>query len=188
MTEGYSMAPVGPEELARGSGGGTSPYSSWGRRLGAFLLDGVMVTVVAMLITAVSGHHEVWNAVKFHTVGGKQKLIPVGSKLLFYFLASNVVGFLYAAGTLSSAWRATPGMRLVGIRLARQEGGGDPERGRAVWRAAIFQVVLLLASFVAPVAILILVDLLWPLWDPRRQTLHDKLARTVVVPAGVAGS
>jgi uncharacterized RDD family membrane protein YckC len=24
-------------------------------------------------------------------------------------------------------------------------------------------------------------DALWPLWDSKRQTLHDKLARTVVI-------
>ena len=29
--------------------------------------------------------------------------------------------------------------------------------------------------------LLILVDLLWPLWDARRQTLHDKIAGTVVL-------
>jgi len=27
------------------------------------------------------------------------------------------------------------------------------------------------------------VDLFFPLWDPRNQTLHDKLAKTIVVVA-----
>lgn len=35
---------------------------------------------------------------------------------------------------------------------------------------------------VAPVlGVVSLIDLLWMLWDPRKQTLHDKLARTCVV-------
>lgn len=28
-----------------------------------------------------------------------------------------------------------------------------------------------------------LLDVLWPLWDGKRQTLHDKIAGTVVVEA-----
>ncbi len=31
--------------------------------------------------------------------------------------------------------------------------------------------------------LLLVVDLLWPLWDrPWRQAIHDKIARTIVVP------
>ena len=41
-------------------------------------------------------------------------------------------------------------------------------------------------SFAAAVLTLVpfvgsLLDLLWPLWDPRNQTLHDKAAGTVVL-------
>jgi uncharacterized RDD family membrane protein YckC len=31
------------------------------------------------------------------------------------------------------------------------------------------------------VTIYLFLDVLWPLWDSRRQALHDKVARTVVV-------
>ena len=30
------------------------------------------------------------------------------------------------------------------------------------------------------------IDLLWPLWDKKRQALHDKAARTVVVDVRLA--
>jgi uncharacterized RDD family membrane protein YckC len=38
-----------------------------------------------------------------------------------------------------------------------------------------------LASIVRFLGILALVDYLWPLWDAKRQTVHDKIVRTVVL-------
>jgi len=45
-------------------------------------------------------------------------------------------------------------------------------------RWAVFEVFSLIAG-----GLLLIIDCLWPLWDkPWRQALHDKVARTIVVP------
>jgi len=91
-----------------------------------------------------------------------------------------VVAFAYGAGFLSSTWQATPFMRLCRIHIAT-ETGDRVGLGRAAGRTAIFQVATLVATRAAFLELVILVDLLWPLWDARNQTVHDKLARTVVL-------
>lgn len=160
---------------------GAEPYARWARRVGAFLLDGIVITVIAIVLTSVTGHHEPWSIFKFHTVNGQRKLVPIGSKLLFFTATNALLGFLYAVAFLSSAWQATPGMRALGIYIARAADLNRVGLGRAAGRGAIFQGVSIVASRIPGGPLLILVDLLWPLWDARRQTLHDKLAGTVVL-------
>jgi uncharacterized RDD family membrane protein YckC len=66
-------------------------------------------------------------------------------------------------------------MMLYGIAVRDDKGGGQVAVGRATLRS----VVLVAASS-------FLVDFLWPLWDTKRQSLHDKAARTVVVDVRLA--
>lgn len=164
---------------------GAVTYASWGRRAGAFVLDGFLVMVVAIVITGLTHHHQPWDVFTFHTVNGKRQLVPIGSKLVFYSAVNTLLGFAYATWFLSSSWQATPFMRLLGIYIATEQ-GGHVTLGRAAGRTAIFQGASFLASRVPFGGLVILVDLLWPLWDSRNQTIHDKLARTIVLrrPAG----
>jgi uncharacterized RDD family membrane protein YckC len=81
---------------------------------------------------------------------------------------------------------ATPGKMLLGIRVRLLDRPGRLPWGTIVVRLLVqFGVPGLLA--VVPVvgtflrSVFQLLDGLWPLWDGRRQALHDKAARTVVV-------
>jgi uncharacterized RDD family membrane protein YckC len=162
-------------------------YASWGRRAAAFLLDGLLIAVVAGVIASATGHHTPFNAIHVHTVHGQRRLVPIGSKLVFYTAIESLLAFAYAVAFLGSRWQATPFMRLLGVYLARDSDLGRPSYGRAAGRTAIFLGAVALTGRVAFGVLVILVDLLWPLWDQRRQTVHDKLARTVVlrgVPRG----
>ena len=83
---------------------------------------------------------------------------------------------LAASLALSYSWLfaalggRTPGMALARLRLVSEQ-GGSPSPARALFRAAIS----------LPSAALGLAGFALALFDPRGQTLHDKLARTVVV-------
>ena len=53
------------------------------------------------------------------------------------------------------------------------------------WRALgrdLFERLLAIVLFIPW-----LVDMLFPIWDPRNQTLHDKVAKTVVIRARATG-
>jgi uncharacterized RDD family membrane protein YckC len=73
----------------------------------------------------------------------------------------------------------TRGMRYLRIVVADKATGWHPVGpGRAFVR-------MLVALVLACVPFAVLVDLLWPLWDPHHQTLHDKAASTVVLNVGM---
>jgi uncharacterized RDD family membrane protein YckC len=66
----------------------------------------------------------------------------------------------------------TVGKRMMGIRVIDFGGGGSIGYGRAFIRW--------IGRFVS--TIVFLLGYLWMLWDPERQTWHDKFANSVVVP------
>jgi uncharacterized RDD family membrane protein YckC len=73
-------------------------------------------------------------------------------------------------------WGQTIGKRALSIRVVRADDGGPITYGTAAWRALFTDLIALVTCGVGA-----LVDVLWILWDQRRQALHDKVARTVVM-------
>ena len=73
----------------------------------------------------------------------------------------------------------TPGKQLLGIRVMRTD--GTPSGwGRTFIREFIIKIVAI-GILDSVVGIVTIVDLLWAFWDKDRQTLHDKLMKTIVV-------
>ena len=71
---------------------------------------------------------------------------------------------------------ATPGMRMLSLRVVRAADGGSCGWARAIVRGISWTVFGFLSRFLVG-----LLDPLWAAWDSRSQTLHDKLAGTVVI-------
>ncbi|MCL2544150.1 MAG: RDD family protein [Microbacteriaceae bacterium] len=94
-------------------------------------------------------------------------------------------------------WRwkgATVGQLAVGLRVRLREAPGPVPWGAALRRALVFSGAgilpyIFLAIGLWPVALVLLLvagifnllNVLWPLWDSKRQALHDKAAGTNVV-------
>ena len=77
--------------------------------------------------------------------------------------------FTYLEGSSSGQ---TIGKKAMGIRVIDFAGGGSIGHGRAFIRW--------IGRFVSGIACLL--GYFWMLWDKEKQTWHDKLATTVVVP------
>lgn len=95
--------------------------------------------------------------------------------------ASFVVGRFLVAPLYSTFFHAGPrgqtlGKRAAGIRVRREDGAERLGLGRSFGRSYMTTLFWLLW-------IPALLDGLWPLWDKRRQTWHDKVASTLVVNA-----
>jgi uncharacterized RDD family membrane protein YckC len=131
--------------------------ASFGRRLGAHLLDLLWMLPLSLLLGALG------DAVQ----GGAMTL---GGEVM----ASVVVGLVVVLFWVER--QATPGKLALGLRIVDAETGGLPPLGRLVTR----YVGYILS------AIPLCLGYLWMLWDPRRQTWHDKLAATLVVRLGPA--
>ena len=83
-------------------------------------------------------------------------------------------------------WKqATPGKLVTGLRVRRREVPGPMPLGTVLLRwLGQFGIVGLsgLVPFVGSVGgIYSILDHLWPLWDDKKQAIHDKIAKTNVV-------
>jgi uncharacterized RDD family membrane protein YckC len=86
----------------------------------------------------------------------------------FIGLAISLAYFTYFEGSRSGQ---TIGKRASGIRVVDINGGGPIGHNRAVvrWLARFLSTIVFFLGY------------LWMLWDPEKQTWHDKLAGSVVV-------
>lgn len=171
------------------------PLAGWGQRLGAGLLDWVFLSVVSNLIVfvvqGVTGADvrmqaalNAWTAYVMERLATGQPIDPAYALSIlltgdfFVQLALSFgIGVLYYAG-FHGALSATPGKLMLGLRVV-PEGRGQQTQGldwgRSIVRAVVWRLLMQFAL------LLLLVDALWPLWNDKKQALHDKLVRTQVV-------
>ncbi|MEX0664187.1 MAG: RDD family protein [Acidimicrobiia bacterium] len=83
-----------------------------------------------------------------------------------------VIAVVYTTYFIGSPSGQTVGMRAVGIRVIDATGGDRVDYGRCVTR----YLVAILSGLAFGLGYF------WMLWDPERQTWHDKASGTFVVP------
>lgn len=113
-------------------------------------------------------------------------LLQLGLSLPLRFLASVLGGLLYNGLLDGGPDGQTLGKRLLRIRVVDEATAAPIGPGRGLGRAAVPAALGLLVVVPAllPVGFLLaILNGLWPLWDARRQTFHDKAVRSVVVVA-----
>jgi uncharacterized RDD family membrane protein YckC len=169
---GYGPPGYQPGSFGAGTfGGQTGPQlASWGARLGGWLIDWVMLLVVDLVI--VVPLHLVRTVHVLTSSGAATShpsVRPVGD------LVAIVIVLVYGTLMCGSKRGQTVGMMAAGCRVVTLASGESIGYGRALGRAA-FEYLLAIALFVPWI-----VDMLFPLWDSRKQTLHDKVSGTVVV-------
>jgi uncharacterized RDD family membrane protein YckC len=93
------------------------------------------------------------------------------AELLFILAAIAVTGYnrWFQAGKTGQSW----GKRVLGISLISEQTGQPIGAGMAFVRDICHIVDSIICD----------IGYLFPLWDAKRQTLADKIMRTVVVPA-----
>ena len=184
------MAPSYGQQAVRTADG--VPLADWGRRVGASLLDTLVLVVVAIPVMI---GLDVFPIIGSGSVSGPTNGI--------YEIFSLAIAFLYN-GLLLKLAGATLGQLACGLRVVPVDQGRAVRSLSAraiVMRILFYSVVPSLVSFAASalrntgslpmlwIALLVsgagsvytLLNVLWALWDPKRQCLHDKVARTQVV-------
>lgn len=131
--------------------------ASWSRRFTAWVVDWIILFVVATAISLAI-------AVPLGDTSGDAAAI-----LTVVLLAP--AAFIYFS--LLNGRGKTFGKRLQGITVVDAETLRPIGGGRGALRELIRAVLAPYFAF--------LIDGLWPLWDKRKQTLHDKAARSVVI-------
>jgi uncharacterized RDD family membrane protein YckC len=156
-----------------------SPYASWGARVGGWLIDFVIFFVVNAIISAALRHSNA-GAVRFTMTTNNGTVVHHDRFSFLALVIVAVLGIAYSTLLCGSARGQTIGMMAVGARAVRADGhtvlGYGPALGRAVLEE-VFRFTV----------IVWIIDMLFPLWDRRNQTLHDKAARSVVIRVRNAG-
>ena len=135
------------------------PYAGFGVRFLGSLIDGFLLNIVNSLLAGVTDGF------------GKADGELFGMRWTNY-LIGMAIGIAYTTIFLGSPSGQTVGMRVMQIRVIDADTGGRVDYGRCVIRYFV--------AIVSGVAFLL--GYLWMLWDPRRQTWHDRAAGTIVVP------
>ena len=145
-------------------------YASWGRRLAAYMIDGVVLLVPFLAIGGISALMA-YREDEANPGTDSAWWIGVVIAVLGYILAP----FVYYTVLHGNAAGQTIGKRLVGIRVRKEKTGGQLGYGYAFLRILIPVIGWTCLSFLA------VIDYLWPLWDEKNQTVHDKAAGSIVV-------
>ncbi len=133
------------------------PLADWGTRALATLIDWAASAVVAIAGLIVAG-----------IIGAISTALGILVGFAIY-LAATGLGFYFAY--MNGAVGQSPGKKVMGIKVVSEETGQVIGGGLGIVRA--------LAHFVD--AIIFYIGFLFPLWDPKRQTLADKIMKTVVL-------
>ena len=152
------------------------PLVSYGRRLGGWLIDWLIVGVVGAVIIAVTGAYNHVSTTTTYANGSTSHFTSFNLNWEGISIHA-AVALLYGMVLCGSRRGQTVGMMAVGARAVDSRSGESIGRLRALWRAFFeyLMAVLLLLPWV--------IDMLFPLWDPMRQCLHDKVSRTLVIDA-----
>ncbi|MFT4262110.1 MAG: RDD family protein [Nocardioides sp.] len=189
----------------------STPYAGWWWRGLALLIDGAVVGVPGAIVELpgqIQFQRDVSGAVEEFSRQADSGATPDFGPLLdaygnglqqlvWWVLPAMLIAVAYQAIMLR--WKgATLGKLALGVRVRRAE-WIDASDGPLPWSTIALRVLAVYvpgAAFLLAIgsgsvvgAVLVwmvvsvyqLLDLLWAAWDPRRQTLHDKVADTVVV-------
>lgn len=149
-------------EEAEGSPDADIPYSGWWRRAGALLVDSILVGVIVSAALGLAF------AVTFLNEELGVVLLVAG---IVFAIAGPIFYWIYLTGKEPGQ---TVGKRALGIRVRHADDDRAIGYGPAAGR---YLITLLFGFFYLPA----LLDYLWPLWDSRNQSLHDKVANSIVV-------
>jgi len=150
--------------------------SGWWRRAGAAIVDGLIITVGAVAITAVFAAVFSVGFLADDTVG----IVAVIVGLMLAVVAFSIMALLYAPLLMSRTNGRTLGRMVTGIRVIRAN-GHPMTFGFAMLREVAVKALLFGIASSLTFGLASLLDVLWPLWDEENRALHDLLVDTRVI-------
>lgn len=143
-----------------------SQLADFGSRLGAILIDTVIMTVVILAFFGIFV-----GLVFVATEQGAQDPSPavIFGGIMLYFFGPSILVITYQALWESSGRQGTPGKLLVGLQVVTINGDK-----LSFWNAVGRNAGRILSS-------IMMIGYLMALFTDRKQTLHDMIAETLVI-------
>lgn len=167
--------------------------AEWGQRALAAIIDLIIVWVVTQIVVGIHSSvtgagiriRAALQAYIAYVINTDPAQLDFGHALSILITPDVLVQLLLQIGILFAyralfhgAVSATPGKMLLGLRVVPTDRGRQHHGlpwGQAIGRALVYTVLSKALTLLQPI------NLLWPLWDKKRQTWHDKIAGTQVV-------
>jgi uncharacterized RDD family membrane protein YckC len=175
-----------PAEVAAGPTAGIA-YADLGIRIGAFVIDYIIVIIVAFLLDVILA------AILFASLfSGSTVVFVIGAFLVVAInLALGLIYFVYTWTTM----KASPGQRMLGLMTVNEADGNALTQNQAITRYLVMVAPIFLAGMASNVfrggligLLLSVAGLAWTIFliyttanDSKRQGYHDKMAKSVVV-------
>lgn len=134
-------------------------YASFGARFLAALIDGILISVVASVLGSIFG------------VTNYSSTTTDGSVSFNYSNPFTLLGYVYSVFMIYK-YGATVGKMALGLKVQNEETGQNLTIVQAIIRETVGKILSTLV---------LLIGYFWMLWDPKKQTWHDKLAKSIVV-------
>lgn len=164
------------------------PLASWWHRVAARLLDLIVLIPLGLLVGAVVTPN-LWGAYLDWMTTMTDPMAPMPEEitrgLTTFSLASGVAGLAYEV-VMVTMFGGTVGKLITGLRVRLRDQPGKVSWGTSAVRGLIYQgpgIVSGMSTALGFLGLFSLVNVLWPLWDAKKQALHDKAAKTNVVRA-----
>jgi uncharacterized RDD family membrane protein YckC len=183
-----------PQPMQPAAGGKPTPMSpqgqpmaEWWKRAVAGLIDGIIVAIPSYIINTVLVIGALGLGSKALTVdpvtgqvtgGGGGFFAGFFGVLILTFVVFAVLIALYGGFFWGGEKGQTVGKMALKLRVVDEATGGPIGFSRGAIRGLI--IGLLFAVCYLPG----ILDVLWPLWDPKRQAWHDKVAKSIVIDVG----
>jgi uncharacterized RDD family membrane protein YckC len=156
-----------------GPGWAGRPLASWGSRAAAYLIDGLILLVPAIVLTII---------VVAIAAGSDTGAIVTG---IVGFLAYLAVALIYAPVLMARDGQnngQTWGKQMLNIRVVRDSGEPMSFGWAALREIGVKGFAVTIASSIIPFIPWFL-NYFWPLWDDQNRALHDMICSTHVVSA-----
>jgi uncharacterized RDD family membrane protein YckC len=179
---GYTTVPPpgagGPPAPSAAPGvlAGRYELSGWWRRVGAQIVDGLIVGVGAVaLLVAITAPFSIG-----FFAGDDIGVVSVAVGVLLSIVCIAIVALLYAPAMMARTNGKTLGRMATGIRVVRAS--GEPITfGFAMLREVAVKALLFGIASSITAGLASLLDVLWPLWDEENRALHDFIVNTRTV-------
>lgn len=136
--------------------------AGWGARVGAYIIDGLVPGVLV-------GIGYAFVAAGINTTTAEVSISPLAYVFFLLGLVVHVYNRWILAGKTGQSW----GKKALGIKLIGEESGQPIGGGMAFVRDLAHTVDSIICD----------IGFLFPLWDAKKQTIADKIVKTLVVSA-----
>lgn len=151
-------------------GGQGRPYAGWWQRVGATIIDGLLSALVAVPLI-IAGAVILASTSTTDASGRTTGSNPLGAVLLVLGYVAAFAFQIWNSGIRQGKRGQSIGKGFLNIAVVREADGHYLGAGQGFLRWLVYTIL----------SSVCFLDVLWPLWDSKKQSWHDKIVSSVVL-------